>query len=105
MQDFAEKSKGGPLNLQIFAFFQVRKSMKNPEISKSADFQFAHFARFPENFFRNRPIFGRSWSFKFCRITLPRTLPLYCVLVPGGVFAGDARCNRSEDEQLASLHS
>ena len=39
------------------------------------------------------------------RITLPRTLPLYCVLVPGGVFAGDARCNRSEDEQLASLDS
>ena len=39
------------------------------------------------------------------QITLPRTLPLYCVLVPGGVFAGDARCNRSEDEQLASLDS
>ena len=25
------------------------------------------------------------------------------LILPGGVFAGDARCNRTEDEQLVAL--
>ena len=38
------------------------------------------------------------------QITLPRTLPLYCVLVPGGSFAGDTRFNRTEDESKKKLN-
>ena len=41
-----EKSKGGPLKSWIFAFFQIRKSMKNREISEITISRLSHFPTF-----------------------------------------------------------
>ena len=52
-----EKSKGGPLKSWFFAFFQIRKSMKNREISKIAISRLSHFPTFllSASFFPRRP--------------------------------------------------
>ena len=55
--EFVEKSKGGPLKSQIFAFFPIRKSMKNHEISEIAISRLSHFPTFllSASFFPRRP--------------------------------------------------